>query len=74
MDNEKSLALRMVGVPRLLSGSLSQIIDQDISTYSFNGLRKMIKELQNSDWDTLKPSGSALTGQEWKRITEILIK
>jgi hypothetical protein len=74
VDNEKSLALRMVGVPRLLSGSLSQIIDKDISSYSFNGLRKKIKGLQNSDWDTLKPSGSTLTGQEWKRITEILIK
>lgn len=74
VDNEKSLALRMVGVPRLLSGSLSQIIDKDISSYSFNGLRKMIKGLQNSDWDNLKPSDSALTGQEWKSITEILIK
>lgn len=74
VDNEKSLALRMIGVPRLLSGSLSQIIDKDIFTYSFKGLRKIIKGLQNSDWDTLKPEKSALTGQEWKRITEILIK
>jgi hypothetical protein len=73
VDNEKSLALRMVGVPRELSGSLSQIIDKDISSYSFNNIRKMIRELQNSDWDNLKPRKSSLTGEEWKRITKILI-
>ena len=73
VDNEKSLALRMVGVPRLLSGSLSQIIDKDISTYSFRKLRNMVKGLKNSDWDALKPAKSSLTGQEWKKITEILI-
>jgi hypothetical protein len=74
VDNEKSLALRMVGVPRELSGSLSQIIEKDISSYSFNKIRKMIRELQNSDWDNLKPGKSSLTGEEWKSITEILIK
>ncbi len=74
VDNEKSLALRMVGVPRLLSGSLSQIIDENISDYSFGKLRNMVKGLKNSDWDALKPATSSLSGQEWKRITEILVK
>lgn len=74
VDNEKSLALRMVGVPRELSGSLSQIIEKDISSYSFNKLRRMIRELPNSDWNDLKPIKSSLTGEEWKRITEILIR
>lgn len=74
VDNEKSLALRMVGVPRELSGSLSQIIEKDISSYSFNKIRKMIRELQSSDWDNLKPKKTSLTGEEWKRITEILIR
>ncbi|MFV1975076.1 MAG: DEAD/DEAH box helicase, partial [Candidatus Scalindua sp.] len=74
VDNEKSLALRMVGVPRELSGSLSQIIEKDISSYSFNNIRRMIRELKNSDWDNLKPIKSSLSGEEWKRITEILIR
>jgi hypothetical protein len=74
VDNEKSLALRMVGVPRELSGSLSEIIEKDISSYSFNNIRKIINELKKSDWDNLKPKKSSLTGEEWKRISEILIK
>ncbi|CAN2039841.1 DEAD/DEAH box helicase [Candidatus Magnetomoraceae bacterium gMMP-15] len=74
VDNEKSLALRMVGVPRELSGSLSQIIEKNVYSYSLNKIRKIISKLQNSDWDNLKPRKSSLTGEEWKRITEILIK
>lgn len=74
VDNEKSLALRMVGVPRELSSSLSQIIERDISSYSFNNIRRMIRELRNSDWDHLKPIKSSLSGEEWKRIAEILIR
>ena len=74
VDNEKSLALRMVGVPRELSGSLSQIIEKDISSYSLNNIRKMIGELQRSDWDDLTPGKSSLIGEEGKRITEILIR
>jgi hypothetical protein len=74
VNNEKSLALRMIGIPRGLSSSLSQIIEKDISSYSLNGIRKIIKGLGNSDWDNLKPEKSSLTGEEWKRISEILIK
>ena len=74
VDNEKSLALRMVGVPRELSGSLSQVIEKDISSYSLTNIRKIIHELQSSDWDKLKPRESSLTGEEWQRITEILIR
>ncbi|MBN1328048.1 MAG: DEAD/DEAH box helicase [Candidatus Heimdallarchaeota archaeon] len=74
VDNEKSLALRMVGIPRTLSFSLSSIIEKDVNKYSYNDLRKMIKGLTNSDWDSLKPKKSNLDGQEWKRISDILIK
>jgi superfamily II DNA/RNA helicase len=74
VDNEKSLALRMVGIPRSLSFSLSNIFDKDIKSYTLNDLRKRVQGLSNSDWDTFKPTKSSLNGQEWKRITEILIK
>lgn len=74
VDNEKSLALRMVGVPRNLSFTLKNALDNDLKQYSFQKLRKMIREFKNSDWDSLKPSNSTLDGMEWKRITEILVK
>jgi len=74
VDNEKSLALRMIGIPRNLSGSLSQIIEKDVSSYSLNNIRKIIYGLKNSDWNSLKPINSSLSGEEWKKITSILIK
>jgi len=74
VDNEKSLALRMIGVPRALSTSLQNILSNDLNQYSFKDLRKAVKGLTNSDWDTFKPSNSSLSGMEWKRISEILVK
>jgi superfamily II DNA/RNA helicase len=74
VDNEKSLALRMIGVPRALSASLQNIVDNDLNQYSFKELRNKIKGLKNTDWDTLKPPNSKLNGMEWKRISEILVK
>jgi len=73
VNNAKSLALRMIGIPRSLSSSLSQVIVEDISSYSLNKIRRIIKDLSNSDWDNLKPRKSSLSGPEWKRISEILI-
>ncbi len=74
VDSEKPLALRMLGIPRSLSFSLSNIIDGDLKEYSFSSLRARIKSLSSSDWDTFKPTKSNLTGAEWKRVVEILMK
>jgi len=74
VDNEKSLALRMIGVPRALSLSLQDILDDNLNQYSYKDLRNKMKGLSNSDWDGLKPSNSSLSGMEWKRISEILVK
>ncbi|MDR1974328.1 MAG: DEAD/DEAH box helicase [Bacteroidales bacterium] len=74
VDNEKSLALRMIGVPRTLSASLQNILQENLKQYSFSDLRHRVKELTNADWDALKPSDSQLNGMEWKRISEILVK
>jgi hypothetical protein len=73
VDNEKSLILRMIGIPRALSFSMSNIVDRPITNYSFPSLRKMVKDLNNSDWDSIKPQTSNLSGMEWKRISEILV-
>lgn len=74
VDNEKSLAFRMVGAPRALAFSLQNILDKNLNEYSYKDLRNRIKSLTNSDWDGLKPSNSSLSGIEWKRISEILVK
>lgn len=74
VDNNPSLAMRMLGIPRSLSLSLSQIITQPISQYSFSKLRKMINSLSLENWDDLKPKHSKLTGDEWKHIVRILMR
>lgn len=74
VNDRKSLALRMIGIPRSLSPRLSQVIENDVSTYSFTKLRKTINELPLRDWDALKPSSSKLSGEEWKRVVSILME
>jgi superfamily II DNA/RNA helicase len=74
VDNERSLALRMIGIPRMLSTSLQDILHDNLNQYTFRDIRNKVKHLTNTDWDTLKPSNSTLSGIEWKRISEILVK
>jgi hypothetical protein len=74
VENEKSLAFRMIGIPRILSTSFSQLIEGNINQYSFKSLRDRVNGLTNADWDAFKPRNSTLSGMEWKRITKILVK
>ena len=74
VKDPKSLAMRMLGVPRSLSVSLSQVIEGDVNEYSFSRLRKIMAEMPNNDWDAYRPQGSSLSGEEWKRIVTILMK
>lgn len=74
VDNNPALAMRMLGIPRSLSLSLSQIITGSISDYSFTKLRNIINSLSLNDWDSLKPTRSKLSGEEWKYIVSILMK
>ncbi|MBK8622628.1 MAG: DEAD/DEAH box helicase [Saprospiraceae bacterium] len=74
VDNEEALAFRMIGAPRALSFSLQNILDKNLNEYSYKSLRHRVNNLTNSDWDGLKPLNSSLSGVEWKRISEILIR
>ncbi len=74
VENEESLAFRMIGIPRVLSNSFSRLIEGNINQYSFKTLRDRVNGLTNADWDALRPNNSALSGMEWKRITKILVK
>jgi hypothetical protein len=64
----------MIGVPRALSFTLQNILDKNLNQYNYKELRNKVKTLTNSDWDGLKPANSSLSGVEWKRISEILVK
>ena len=74
VNNPKALALRMIGIPRGVSDSLSQALTGDISQYSYKRIRQTINELSPRDWDALIPRNSTLSGVEWKRIVDILVK
>lgn len=74
VDNEKALAFRLIGAPRALSFSLQNILDKKLNEYSYKSLRNRVNTLKSSDWDGLVPSNSSLSGMEWKRISEILIR
>lgn len=74
VNDPKSLALRMIGIPRGVSTSLSQALTDDISTYSYKRIRQTINDLPLRDWDALIPQNSMLSGAEWKRIIDILMK
>lgn len=74
VNDPKSLAMRMLGVPRSLSGSLSRVIEGDVNDYSFSRIRGILSSMPLRDWDSLRPQGSTLSGEEWKRVVEILMK
>ena len=74
VDNEKSLAFRMIGVPRALAFSFEHLIEGNLNEYSYRSLRSRVSSLTNADWDNFRPTNSSLSGMEWKRISEILVK
>lgn len=74
VNNEKSLALRMIGVPRKISSALSQLLIEDVSTYSYSSLRNMVTHLTTEQWKTVLPNHSNLSVADWKRIIQILVK
>jgi len=74
VNNQKSLAFRMLGVPRSISNSLSQIISGDLKKYTFTDLRDRVKNLSSDEWEAFRPRNSKLSGKELKRIIDILVK
>ncbi len=74
VDNKKALALRMIGVPRILADSMSDILDDDMSGYSYSSIKNIIKNMPDEDWTSHRPDGSSLSGEDWKKLVGILIK
>lgn len=73
VDTQDALLMRMAGIPRRLAKTMANVIDKKESL-SLSQLRTRIKGLTNNDWDACVPSDSRLSGSEWKRISEILVK
>lgn len=73
VDTESALIMRMAGVPRRLAKSLSQIITAD-KTLTLSQIRNRIINLSDNEWGAAAPQGSSLSGEDWKKLSEILIK
>lgn len=73
VDTEDALLMRMAGVPRRLAKSLSKILPKD-QTLSLTQIRAKINDLSNAEWNAMVPSGSTLSGQDWKKLSSILVK
>ncbi|HCE46770.1 MAG TPA: hypothetical protein DET40_24750 [Lentisphaeria bacterium] len=73
VDTKEALLMRMAGIPRRLAKPMSQIISNEKSI-SLSQIRKRINGLTGNDWDSIAPKDSKLSGQEWKRISEIMVK
>jgi hypothetical protein len=73
VESKEALLMRMAGVPRRIAQPLSGILKKD-ELPTMTQVRKRINNLPNSEWDNLVPKGSNLSGQEWKLISEILVK
>lgn len=73
VDTERALLMRMAGIPRRLAKSISKIIPEN-ETLSLTQIRLKINELSNSEWNSVVPPGSHLTGEDWKKLSNILVK
>lgn len=73
VKSKEAIALRMLGIPRVLSDNLAESMIDSNNPQSFDDVRERVKKLSNSDWEKAKPPNSTLNGKEWKQITEILI-
>lgn len=73
VDNEQALLMRMAGIPRRLAKSISKIIPKN-ETLSLTQIRSKISNLTTDEWQSVVPVGSRLNGEDWKRLSEILVK
>ncbi len=71
---KEAIALRMLGVPRTLSDNIATNLFKEKKPRSYNEIRKSINNLSFNAWEDFKPNGSKLNGDEWKEITNILLR
>lgn len=74
--SEDAVLMRMNAAPRSAAealGDMYRVLNgDDDSRFSVGKARKFLKDLSASDWDLVRPTDSALTGSNYKRVWGIL--
>lgn len=73
VNTKQPLLMRMAGIPLRLAKSISKIIPKD-ETLTLTQIRSKISNLATDEWQSIVPTGSRLNGDDWKRLSEILVK
>jgi len=74
VPNDKGVALRMAGIPRTLAVQISQDLTDDelsIKEKKLSGTREWLQELSMEKWNRYAQNTN-LTGEEWKRVWELI--
>ena len=76
VKSEEAVLMRMNSAPRSSAEALGSLYreserNQDIR-YSVGSARKFLSNLNESDWHSVRPAGSALSGKGFKNIWEVL--
>ncbi len=73
---EDAVLMRMNYAPRSVAVSLGELYREETGAadgrYSVVSARGFLKSLSDSDWHSVRPEGSALTGNGYKRLWEVL--
>jgi len=73
VNSKPAVGYRMIGVPRRISNNISDYFHGD-EPRTYTEIRKRISELNVKGWDSIVPQNSKLSGEEWKTLTNILLK
>jgi len=73
---EDAVLMRMNSAPRSAAEALGNLYreftDEDEGRYSVGKARNFLKELGTREWNRARPEGSALSGDGYKRVWEVL--
>ena len=74
VPNDKGVALKMAGIPRTLAVKISQDLTDDelsIKEKKLSGTREWLQGLSMEKWNRYAQNTN-LTGEEWKRVWELI--
>ena len=76
VKSEEAVLMRINSVPRSVAENLGNMfrteVGGDAQKANIQNAREYLKNLNNSDWDQVKPKSSQLNGAEYKEIWKLL--
>ncbi len=73
---EEAVLMRMNSVPRSVAEALGSLYkersDGDESRRSVGKVRRFLKGIPTTDWDAVKPANTALSGEGYRKVWEVL--